>query len=65
MESLISQPLIKWGIAGAFILGAVLLGTMAITQIKQWSFIGSGTTATNTISVSGKGEIFICSAYYR
>jgi uncharacterized protein len=58
MESLISQPLIKWGIAAAFILGALLLGVMAITEIKQWSFIGSGTTATNTISVSGKGEIF-------
>lgn len=58
MDSLISQPLIKWGIAAVFALGALYLGAMAVSEIKGWKFIGSGTTATNTISVSGKGEIF-------
>jgi hypothetical protein len=58
MESLITQPLIKWGIAGIVFLGALYLGAMAVSEIKGWKFIGSGTTATNTISVSGKGEIF-------
>ena len=43
----------------------VLLGVLAffvlilgITAIKQYGFIGSGVTATNTIAISGKGEVF-------
>lgn len=58
MESFFSQPLIKNGVAAVIILAAVYLATLAITEFKQWQFIGSGTTATNTISVSGKGEVF-------
>ena len=38
-------------------LGAVLVGAMVITEIKGYRFIGGGVSATNTISVSGKGEV--------
>jgi len=34
----------------------LLVGT--ISELKQYRFIGSGVTATNTISVSGEGEVF-------
>lgn len=36
-----------------------LWGAMQVfTSIKEYRFIGSGTTATNTITVSGEGEVF-------
>lgn len=46
--------------AGIIVLGALALFllTSAVTEVKGWKFIGSGTTATNTISVTGKGEVF-------
>lgn len=37
---------------------AVFVGLKSLAAIKQFRFIGSGTTATNTISVSGEGEAF-------
>lgn len=44
---------------------AVAFGVLAlwglaqtITTLKEYRFIGSGTTATNTIAVDGKGEVF-------
>jgi uncharacterized protein YggE len=37
---------------------AFFLATQAITEMQGWKYIGSGTTATNTISVSGTGEVF-------
>lgn len=40
------------------ILGAVLVGAMVITEIKSYRFIGGGVSATNTVSVSGEGEVF-------
>lgn len=39
-------------------LGAVLVGAMVISEIKGYRFIGGGVSATNTISVSGEGEVF-------
>lgn len=39
------------------IIGAVLLGTKVITEIKGYRFIGGGVSATNTIAVSGEGEV--------
>ncbi len=36
----------------------LLLLAQSVTEMKNWRFIGSGTTATNTIAVSGKGEVF-------
>jgi uncharacterized protein YggE len=41
------------------ILLAVFVGVKSLAAIKQFRFIGSGTTATNTISVSGEGEAFM------
>lgn len=37
---------------------AVFLSVLTISQLKQYRFIGSGVTASNTISVSGMGEVF-------
>ena len=39
-------------------LGTVLVGAMVITEVKAYRFIGGGVAATNTISVSGEGEVF-------
>lgn len=39
-------------------LGTVLVGAMVITEVKAYRFIGGGVSATNTISVSGEGEVF-------
>lgn len=39
-------------------LGTVLVGAMVITEIKAYRYIGGGVAATNTISVSGDGEVF-------
>ena len=38
-------------------LGTILLGAKIITEVKAYRFIGGGVTATNTISVSGEGEV--------
>ncbi len=40
------------------LLSAVLVITMIVTEIKSYRFIGGGVSATNTISVSGEGEVF-------
>ncbi|MEN9560998.1 MAG: hypothetical protein RIQ56_271, partial [Candidatus Parcubacteria bacterium] len=37
---------------------AVFLIILAVSALKEYRFIGSGVTATNTISVSGQGEVF-------
>lgn len=58
METLISHTFIKNAFAAILVLLAVYVATLAVTEMKGWRFIGSGTTATNTISVSGKGEVF-------
>lgn len=39
-------------------IGAALLGTKIITEIKGYRFIGGGVSATNTIAVSGEGEVY-------
>ncbi|MDD5152601.1 MAG: SIMPL domain-containing protein [Candidatus Pacebacteria bacterium] len=40
------------------VVGAVLLFAMTITEIKGYRFIGGGVSASNTISVSGDGEVY-------
>jgi hypothetical protein len=37
---------------------AVYLLALSITEIKQWKYVGSGISPTNTISVQGEGEVF-------
>jgi uncharacterized protein len=51
------EKAIKWLVIflGILSLFFVLKG---VTLLKEYKFIGSGTTATNTISVSGEGEVF-------
>lgn len=46
--------------AGATALGMLALFLLVLTfsELKSYHFIGSGVTATNTISVSGTGEVF-------
>jgi len=49
-------------VAQAAVFALVMLGlflvVLAISNIKEYRFIGSGVTATNTITVSGMGEVF-------
>lgn len=40
------------------LVGTVLLGAMVVSEIKGYRFIGGGVSASNTISVSGEGEVF-------
>src|SRR5690348_8045840 len=47
------------------IMGATALGVLALFllvatlgQFKSYQYIGSGVTATNTISVNGEGDVF-------
>src|SRR3989338_4366521 len=42
----------------ALIVLMVYLAVLAISTFKGMQFIGSGVSASNTISVSGKGEVF-------
>jgi len=37
---------------------AIFLIILAVSALKEFRFIGSGVAASNTISVSGKGEVF-------
>lgn len=37
---------------------ALFLLILAVSTLKEYRFIGSGVTATNTINVSGEGEVF-------
>ncbi len=41
-----------------FILLAIFLGVKIVNSIKEYSYIGSGVYPTNTITVSGTGEVF-------
>lgn len=49
--------IVKMG-AGALGMLALFLLVSTISELKAYRFIGSGVTATNTISVSGMGEVF-------
>lgn len=40
------------------IAGTILVVAMIITEVKAYRFIGGGVSATNTIAVSGEGEVF-------
>ena len=55
----ISPPemIVKAGTAVLAMLALFLL-VLTISTLKQFHYIGSGVTATNTISVDGKGDVF-------
>jgi len=42
----------------ALVMLGVFLTVLAVSTLKQYSFIGSGVTATNTITVSGTADVF-------
>lgn len=44
--------------AGALGMLAVFLLVLTVSELKAFRFIGSGVTATNTITVTGMGEVF-------
>ena len=58
-EIRISPPehIVKAG-AAALAMLAVFLLVLTISAFKEYRFIGTGVPASNTISVSGKGEVF-------
>ncbi|MHB1118131.1 MAG: SIMPL domain-containing protein [Minisyncoccota bacterium] len=39
------------------IMSVVLVGAKIVTEVKGYRFIGGGVSATNTISISGEGEV--------
>lgn len=45
-------------LAVLFAILSIFIVVKGVQAIKEYKFIGSGTTATNTISVSGEGEAF-------
>lgn len=45
-------------VLAAVVLLAVFLGVKALSEIKQYSYIGGGVYPTNTITVTGTGEVF-------
>jgi uncharacterized protein YggE len=44
--------------AAALLALTVFLGVAALNELKSYKYIGSGVAATNTITVSGEGEVF-------
>lgn len=42
----------------AVVMLGIFLAILAVSSLKAYRFIGSGVTATNTITVSGEGEVF-------
>lgn len=58
MEQIFGNTLVQKMVVIILATGALLLFARTVTEMKEWRFIGSGTTATNTIAVTGKGEVF-------
>ena len=55
----IVPPTIMVKAAAAALVALALWGAAEfLTTLKEFRFVGSGTTATNTITVSGEGEVF-------
>jgi uncharacterized protein len=55
---IVPPPIIQNAAAIALGMLAIFLLILAISNLKQFRFIGSGVTATNTISVEGAGDVF-------
>ncbi|MEK7614099.1 MAG: SIMPL domain-containing protein [Patescibacteria group bacterium] len=51
------KGLIKWATI-LMMVGAVFVAAEAVNTVKEYRYIGAGVQATNTISVSGEGEVF-------
>lgn len=55
---IVPPPIIQNAAAIALGMLALFLLILAVSSLKQFRFIGSGVTATNTIAVEGSGEVF-------
>jgi uncharacterized protein len=55
---IVPPPMIQNAAAIALGMLALFLLILAVSSLKEYSFIGSGVTATNTISVDGTGDVF-------
>jgi len=55
---IVPPPVIQNAAAIALGMLALFLLILAVSSLKQYSFIGSGVTASNTISVDGTGDVF-------
>src|SRR3989338_9217117 len=44
--------------ATALCMLALFLLVLTVSTLKEWRYIGTGVPATNTITVSGEGEVF-------
>ncbi len=55
---IVPPPLIVKAVAAALGMLALFLLIATLSELKSYHLIGSGVSATNTISVSGKGEVF-------
>ena len=55
---IVPPPMMQNAAAIALGMLALFLLILAISAFKQYRFIGSGVTATNTISVDGTGDVF-------
>jgi len=55
---IVPPPMIQNAAAIALGMLALFLLILAVSSLKSYRFIGSGVTATNTISVEGSGDVF-------
>ncbi len=56
--NILQDKFIKYLLAIVLGLLAIFLFTQALLSYKQYQFVGAGVSASNTISMSGKGEVF-------
>jgi hypothetical protein len=58
VNSMLSGTWMRRGITAVVFLLAVFLLVETISGLREYSYIGGGVPATNTITVSGEGEVF-------
>ncbi len=51
------ESFVRWATV-LVIVGAVFIAAEAVNTVKEYRYIGAGVQSTNTISVSGEGEVF-------
>ena len=57
-ERSLSRPSLRFAMLAVLILLAVFLTARTITELKGYRFIGGGVPVSNTVTVSGEGEVF-------
>lgn|SRR3989344_3218861 len=54
----LQTPLIKWGIGASVVFLATFLGMQTLSLMRGYQFIGGGVPVSNTVTISGEGEVF-------